>query len=242
MNNQQDNYKTINVRGVDFKLMTYTRSLELCSRMNYETENLDFIDTMRPGSVMYDLGACEGRFSIYAALKGIRVVAFEPEMRNYKVFEQNRAINEIETSMILAVNAGVGAKDENAMMNIGQPWEGGHQKVVEHEGVRNDLSFDFVEQQEIKIKSIDSFLAQEEAPFPDYLKVDIDGSEIPFLKGAEKTLSNPKLKAVIFELFTGDSNFEGIMKTMFSFGFIEESRHSVPNEPELYNIVFRKGN
>ncbi len=240
MSNEQEKYTDINVRGVDFKLMTYTRSLELCARMNYETENLDFIDTMEPGSVMYDLGACEGRFSIYAALKGIKVIAFEPEIRNYAVFEQNRNINKIDVASLKTVNAGVGAKDETAVMNIGQPWEGGHQKVVDHGGVRNDLAFDFVERQEIKIKSLDTFLSDQNNPSPDYLKIDIDGSEIPFLNGAEKTLSNPGLKGIIFELFLGDPNFESIMTRMKSYGFSEESRHAVPNEPELYNIIFRK--
>jgi hypothetical protein len=37
----------VKVRNTIFKLMTYTRSLELCAKMNYETENLDFIETKR---------------------------------------------------------------------------------------------------------------------------------------------------------------------------------------------------
>lgn len=37
----------VEVRGIHFKLMTYTRSLELCARMNYEPENLDFIDIIK---------------------------------------------------------------------------------------------------------------------------------------------------------------------------------------------------
>ncbi|HMK07007.1 MAG TPA: hypothetical protein VK476_05710, partial [Flavobacterium sp.] len=74
MDIQNLKHTDVALRGTNFKLMTYTRSLELCSRMNYETENLDFIDLIEGGKVMYDLGACEGRFSIYAAMKGIRVV------------------------------------------------------------------------------------------------------------------------------------------------------------------------
>lgn len=42
MNVEKLKYSEVEVRGVHFKLMTYTRSLELCARMNYETENLDF--------------------------------------------------------------------------------------------------------------------------------------------------------------------------------------------------------
>ena len=42
----------VKVRDTSFKLMTYTRSLELCARMNYETENLDFIDDISSDDVL----------------------------------------------------------------------------------------------------------------------------------------------------------------------------------------------
>ena len=120
----------INVRGIELKLMTYTRSLELCARMNYETENLDFIDSLPSGSILYDLGACEGRFSIYAALKGIRVIALEPENRNFGVFKENIALNLIPENQLTALNIAIGETTGKGTIKIGQPWEGGHQKVV----------------------------------------------------------------------------------------------------------------
>ena len=235
-------HKEINTRGINFKLMTYTRSLELCSKMNYETENLDFIDSILPGEVLYDLGACEGRFSIYAALKGVRVISFEPEVRNFKVFSQNIQLNGIPKDKLLAINAGVGAKTGKALLNIGQPWEGGHQKVVDHGEIRNDLNFNFVEKQEIDIISIDSFILETNFPFPNYLKIDIDGSEIPFLKGAIQTLRNKELKGIIFELNEIDPNFKHIISTLNNNLFIEKNRYNIPNEPNLYNILFTRKN
>ena len=59
------------VRGVNLSLVSYTRALELCARMNYETEVLDFIDEIGEGQVLYDLGACEGRFALYAAMQQV---------------------------------------------------------------------------------------------------------------------------------------------------------------------------
>ncbi len=231
-------HSDVNVRGIDFKLMTYTRSLELCSRMNYETENLDFIDMIKPGETMYDLGACEGRFSIYAALKGVRVVSFEPEEKNYLVFTQNIELNNISEDKLTAIHAGVGAKNGKAIINIGQPWEGGHQKVIEHGEIRNDLNFNFVEKQEIRLISIDSFVEEGKYPSPNYLKVDIDGSEMPFLNGAGKVLQSKDLKGIIFELNEKDPNFETIIMILKKSGFIEDKRFSVPNEPDLFNIIF----
>lgn len=229
----------IEVRGIFMKLMTYTRSLELCARMNYETENLDFIDNIMPGEILYDLGACEGRFSIYAAKNGIRVIAFEPEQKNFEVFTQNIRLNEV-ADKITAINAGVGAHQGTAVLNIGQPWAGGHQKVVEHAEVRNDLAFDFVDRQTVNIVSLDEVIEKTGQPFPQYLKIDIDGSEMPFLNGAARTLQNKDLKGIIFELSEKDPHFGAILATFIDYGFVEDARYDVPNEPGLFNIIFSK--
>ena len=73
-----------NVRGFELKFVGFTHPLELCAQMNYETEVMDFIDTIKKGDVFFDLGACEGRFTVYAAAKGLKCYAFEPEIRNYE--------------------------------------------------------------------------------------------------------------------------------------------------------------
>lgn len=237
MINTDHKHTEVEVRGTKFNLMTYTRSLELCARMNYETENLDFIDRIKGGEVMYDLGACEGRFSIYAASRGVKVIAFEPEAKNFSVLSQNLQLNSLQPDQVTAVNAGVGSENGSATMDIGQPWEGGHQKVVNHGEVRNDLNFNFVDHQQIRIISLDTFIA-EGNPRPDYLKIDIDGSEMPFMRGADATLGESSLKGLIFELNLVDPNFPAIVNLLKSKGFSEKSRFQVPNEPTLYNIIY----
>ena len=234
MNSEEPRHTKIITRGIHLKLVTYTKSLELCARMNYETENLDFIDRIMPNEVFYDLGACEGRFSIYAAKKGIKVFSFEPDKKNFLAFTQNILLNNIK--LITAINAGVGSKTGKAVLKIGQPWEGGHQKVVDHGEVRDDLNFVFVEHQQIDVLSMDLYV--ENNPVPNYLKIDIDGSEMPFLEGASKTLQSTELKGIIFELNEKDKNFDQIVAVLTSNGFREQARYNVPNESHLYNIVY----
>ena len=227
----------IDVRGVKMKLSTHTKSLELCARMNYETENLDFIDNMREGATFYDLGACEGRFSIYAGLKGFKVVAFEPEQMNFETLEQNIRLNVLE-HLIKPVNAGISSADGSAKINIGQPWAGGHQKVVEHSEVRSDVNFDFKSKQEIKVVSLDSFIKSNNLPDSEYLKVDIDGSEIPFLDGAADSLNSAK--KIIFELSKDAKNYNQIIERLDGYALKINDEFMVPNEPGLYNIIFKK--
>jgi FkbM family methyltransferase len=234
MNNKE--YTEIEARGVKFKLHTYNRSLELCARMNYETENLDFIDQLPENCTLYDLGACEGRFSIYAIKKGVKVISFEPDKNNFKVLSANLDLNSLSKDGLF--NVGVGEKNSEAILQIGQPWPGGHQKVVKHDDVRSDLNFKFVDSETIQIVSLDSFIESEKIPFPNALKIDIDGSEVPFLKGSQRTLKDSRLERIIFELDIKDPNFGYITNTLSECGFREVSRYEVPNEPSLFNIIY----
>ena len=229
-----------NVRGIPMKFVAYTRSLELCSRMNYETENLDFIDQIKPGEILFDLGACEGRFSIYAALKGVKCYSFEPEKNNYSAFLENIQVNSLSQDIVKAYKLAIGEANKKGKLKIGQPWAGGHQKVVEQVETREDLKFDFKDEEEIEVVGLDQFIEDGNVECPDYLKVDIDGSEVSFLQGAQKTLNNKRLKKVIFELETNDKNFDSIISNLKKNGLEEDQRFGVPNEPHLFNIVFKR--
>ena len=47
---------------------------------------------------------------------------------------------------------------------------------------------------------MDDFLERFDVPFPNYIKADIDGPPDPVIKGALKTLADPRLESVMLEL------------------------------------------
>jgi FkbM family methyltransferase len=225
------------VRGLTMRFAAYNRAMSLCARMNYEPENLDFIDAMTPAAVFYDLGACEGRFSLYAALRGHRVYAFEPEAMNFAALLDNRTLNgPTAVDNLHPLQLGVGATNGEAMLKVGQPWAGGHHKVVETGSARADLDFQFVSRQEIRTVSLDSHIAETGAPAPQYLKVDIDGSELPFLDGAKRTLADPGLLGILFELCRTDASYAQIVAFLTAQGFAVAGEYEV--EPRLFNVHF----
>ena len=103
---------------------------------------------------------------------------------------------------------------------------------------RVDLDFSFCSHQAVRVVSLDDYIGTSRCPTPDYLKVDIDGSEQPFLKGAPRTLQSRVLKGIVFELHDQDPAYVDIVDQLNRLGFIEESQHMV--EPRLSNIVFRR--
>ncbi len=227
------------VRDVTLNLVGYTRALELCARMNRETEVLDFIDRIQPGEVFYDLGACEGRFALYAALRGVRCYAFEPEALNFKAMQENVALNGAEAASLLTpLNYAVGESNHESTIKIGQPWAGGHHRVLADVSSRADLDFDFVSEQPVAVVALDEFVEAQKLPAPDYMKVDVDGSELPFLKGARRTLSSAGLKAIIFELLERDVSYQEAAAFLGRLGFTSVERHEV--EPGLFNVVFER--
>lgn len=230
---------TTEVRGLSLRLLAHTRALELCARMNRETEVLDFIDQIEEGQVFYDLGACEGRFSIYAALRGVRCFSFEPEVLNFETLVQNVKLNGERAGQFLTpLNYAVGETSHTTTIRIAQPWAGGHQRVISNAAGRTDLDFDFSSEQDVQVVSLDEMVAAHHLPPPDYMKVDIDGSELAFIHGAESTLTRTKLKSLMFELHFQDLGCLPIIEVLSSYGFEIISRYEI--EPHLFNVWFKR--
>lgn len=66
---------------------------------------------------------------------------------------------------------------------------GGHLKVLEN-GERVQDFENCLEKELVKAVRLDDFINNHNLPYPDYLKVDVDGNEINFIDGADKTLKN----------------------------------------------------
>jgi FkbM family methyltransferase len=155
-----------------------------------EKDVYKFIDEMNENMVLYDLGACEGRFSIYSGVKNIKTYAFEPDSYNYSVLNENVKINNLKNNVFIFKNA-ISNVNKDLYLLKNQPWEGGHLKVLENseriENFKNCL-----EKELVKAIRLDDFISDNNLPYPDYLKVDIDGNEINFIEGADKTLNHIK--------------------------------------------------
>ncbi|QTN30434.1 hypothetical protein HZ993_12125 [Rhodoferax sp. AJA081-3] len=76
---------TSTIRGIELSWLCLSRRLlwMATGHEHIEPELLNWIDAMPPRSVMYDIGASNGIFSVYAAAKGVDVYAFEPDPSNY---------------------------------------------------------------------------------------------------------------------------------------------------------------
>lgn len=77
-----------------------------------EPETIAWIDDMQPGEVLYDVGANIGIYTLYAASRGVQVVAFEPVLENYVRLVQNIELNGFKNVVPIYAAAGGSPYDD----------------------------------------------------------------------------------------------------------------------------------
>lgn len=212
----------------------YTPTPLLISRatsvLSKETDTIHWIDAFERGSVFWDVGANVGVYSFYAAIvKGASVLAFEPSAANFYVLSRNIQLNQLGnkvTAYCLAFSEhtqlGIlnmsSARMGAAISQFGQSaemsryWEGGP-------GAAEQGMIGF---------SIDDFIDHFAPRFPNHLKLDVDGLEMPILEGARRTLGDLRLKSLLVELtITRESEHCHVVQFLERIGFRLVSRGAV---------------
>jgi FkbM family methyltransferase len=174
-----------------------------------EPDTLSWIDGFEDNAVFWDIGANVGVFSLYAAqVKSTRVLSFEPASINYYVLTRNIEINKMD-KRISAYCIAIGDVSKIGSLNMvhtsigGARHEFGDSKediIPEGESVLSKVVF----HQAVMGFSIDDFISRFNSPFPNYIKIDVDGNEDRIIDGASQTINDTRLKSIHMELDTKD--------------------------------------
>lgn len=183
-----------------------------------EPDTIAWIDGFAPDSVLWDVGACVGVYSLYAAAKGHSAVAFEPAAVNYFVLNQNIDLNGMHDKVrayCLALSDSTKADTLNfRTVRIGAS----HHQFGVTENV-NGVPFEPGFRQGTIGYSIDELLEKFDLPFPDYIKIDVDGIEAKVIAGAERTLADPRLKSVLVEVQETRTDAKDVFSRLEAAGF-----------------------
>jgi FkbM family methyltransferase len=207
-----------------------------------EPETIEWIDTFAPGDVMFDVGANIGLYSIYAASRSVKVVAFEPESQNHALVQQNIFLNGVADRVTCVC---VAISDREAVdylyLSRFRAGESMHNFGAAEDWQQRPFTAPF--QQGIVSFSLDAFLEFQPEPFPTHIKIDVDGIEAKVIRGAARTLRDPRLKSLLVE-FDGASEddvkaSEEVQRAGFKLLHRKRSAtFNVEKFPELYNYVF----
>jgi FkbM family methyltransferase len=210
---------TENSKLIVSKSLTGATGNLYCGLMEYN-EMAFLLHFLRPNDLFVDVGANIGAYTILASSEiKANTISIEPLESTYLKLIDNILINKIQEN-VRAFNIGLGSK-------IGKLYFTKSLDTINHVTLKEDIDTAVV-----KIDTLDSLLKNEQCPV--LIKIDVEGYETEVINGAEKTLANKLLKAIIIELNGSGSRYgfndNDIHLKLIKYGF----------KPYIYNPKSRK--
>jgi FkbM family methyltransferase len=160
------------------------------------------------GDIVVVAGAHLGLFTVKASKivgdKG-KVIAIEPEPGNLEILKKNIELNNLNN--VIIVNKGIWSSKKHLKMNIGQ-YNRSHSFIKDHpEKTSQELI--------LQVDTLDNILKELNIETVDFVKMDIEGSEIEALNGMEKVFkSKPSMAIAAYHQFKGKETYLHVIKKM----------------------------
>jgi FkbM family methyltransferase len=209
-----------------------------------EPDTIAWIDAFfQPGDVIYDIGANIGQYALYAAKRlggNCRVFAFEPEALNYAKLNRNIVLNglsETVTACCLAV------ADRTALdfFYVKAFAPGASLHAYGRPVTQGEKPFPPKNRQGTMGVSLDDLTGRFALPFPNHVKIDVDGIEERIIRGAAQTLADPRLKSVLVEVFMQENVAPRIKEAFFRKNLILYNADAIDYTPGIVqNLIFRR--
>jgi FkbM family methyltransferase len=163
-----------------------------------------FLNYVRRGSTVYDIGAHAGFHTLFCGLlvgSGGSVFAFEPSPENFESIGRQISVN--PGLPIIALPYAL--SDRRAVLGLDTSRGSSQSRVVEKGGV------------EIKTETIDALVERGDIQPPHVIKVDVEGHEEPVVKGSLNTLRT--YGPVVLVDYNDDSTLRRMEELLIPLGF-----------------------
>lgn len=163
-----------------------------------EPETLEWIDSFPENSVLWDVGANIGLYSVYAAKKrNCRIWAFEPSVFNLELLARNIFANGLAEQVCIVPLALSDRMGASQMRMTTTEWGGALSTFGQKFGWDGEAIRQVFEFQTIGL-SMEDAVQRLAIPKPDYIKMDVDGLEHFILKGGPAVLLD--IKGILIEV------------------------------------------
>jgi FkbM family methyltransferase len=158
---------------------------------------------------VFDVGSCWGDSALYFAnlVKNGRVYAFEPNNKSLKILKTNLKLNPNLQKRIKLIERPL--------------WSSSNQNLhIVESGPGTTVHPDSLDTNNDKLSiSIDDFVSSNKIKKLDFIKMDIEGAELPVLKGASKVIKRfkPKLAISIYHSLDDFVNIPNHIKSTYPF-------------------------
>ena len=203
---EKDAYIKIVILGKEIKFFIPNQlvGFRVDTYFTKEPETIEWINQFNTSEeiIFWDIGANIGLYSIYNTIKhsNSKTISFEPSTSNLRVLSRNISINNLEKRIKIFPIPLSDIENQFLTMNEGQFIEGG---ALNSFGSNLDFegnSFQSEMKYTLLGTNINFLLDNKILDVPDYIKIDVDGIEHFILGGADKYLSNKKIKSLSIEI------------------------------------------
>jgi FkbM family methyltransferase len=203
-----------------------------------EPETVEWINSFSPLDTLFDIGANIGLYSLLAAKKGLRVVAFEPESQNFAVLNANIFLNKLDCQ-IRALSLALANGNALDYLHVPDFSSGSAFNQfgigIKRPGAQSQETY----KQAAISYSLDAFIEIFCQQTPTHIKIDVDGIEAQVISGAIKTLENAKVKSILVELNDNFPEDKDAIKCILLKGFRIISQSS-KGETGWGNYIFSR--
>jgi FkbM family methyltransferase len=144
---------------------------------------------VHPGDVVLDCGASDGDFTREALRAGAKlVVSIEVSPSSAECIRRNLAA-EIADHRVIVYPKGVWDKDDSLMLNVDDTNFAANSVVMKWGSLHPQVM--------VPLTTIDKIAAELNLPRVDFIKMDVEGAEVPALRGARDTIKRFKPRLAI---------------------------------------------
>ncbi len=170
--------------GIELETDGAARSapFEVLNFGSYEPEDEALVyNLVKNGNVVLDIGANIGWYTVNCAIRfpDAKIYAFEPILPTYEVLKRN--VDQSRVANCILFNYGISDKDEEKTFYY---FKGGSAIA----SIQNLLSHPGAKEVKCKLKPLDLVVQELGLKSVDFIKCDVEGSELFVLRGAERTI------------------------------------------------------
>lgn len=187
---------TVEIEGIRFDGSESRPAERAETLLTKEPDTIRWIDAyVKSGDIFYDVGANVGTFSLYAAMRAeAQVVAFEPMCTNYDILNKNLNLNALGGRAI-AYNIAFHDETKFSKLEISGFLAGKSGHNFDDKGDKPSVF-----SQGMFGVSMDDFVFKFGQPFPNHIKIDVDGNEPKIIAGMKRILADERLKTLAIEM------------------------------------------
>lgn len=211
-----------------------------------EPVTINWIKKFKKNKIFYDIGANVGMYTIFAAIfSEVKVFSFEPESNNFQILNQNIILNNLNKS-VTAYPIGISDKLEVTNLYLTNWAKGGSHNTVGVQLNHKLQKFQPRFTQGTMSITLDDLINKFMLPYPNYLKIDVDGIEHKIIKAGNKFLKDKRLESILIEINSSRKEDKEIIKILSKNGFqynnqqVQEStRKSGPHKGYAEYLFFK---